>query len=74
MKDIWPDRPVVTGVSGKVITPEMFKKIYSDILKGHKRWQDLDAGSGTLYSWDESSTYIANPPFFSSTEKTPKPV
>ena len=38
LRDIWPDRPVVTGVSGKVITPEMFKKIYSDILKGSQRW------------------------------------
>jgi len=28
LKDIWPDRPVVTGVSGTVIQPEMFKKIY----------------------------------------------
>ena len=32
LRDIWPDRPVVTGVSGKVITPEMFKKIYGNIL------------------------------------------
>lgn len=39
LKDIWPDRPVVVGVSGKVIKPEMFKKIYSDILKGSQRWQ-----------------------------------
>lgn len=38
LRDIWPDRPAVTGVSGSVIQPEMFKKIYKDILKGHKRW------------------------------------
>jgi aconitate hydratase len=38
LKDIWPDRPVVTGVSGKVVQPEMFKKIYADILKGSNRW------------------------------------
>ena len=52
----------------------MFKKIYSDILRGSQRWQQLDAGTGTLYGWDESSTYIANPPFFKTTEKAPSPI
>ena len=27
-------------------------------------WQDLQAPEGKLYTWDESSTYIHNPPFF----------
>lgn len=74
LKDIWPDRHEVANVSGQSISPEMFKSIYADILKGSKRWQQLDAGTGTLYSWDESSTYIANPPFFTTTEKEPKPI
>lgn len=74
LKDIWPDRPVVVGVSGKVIKPEMFKAIYSDILKGSQRWQQLDAGTGTLYGWDSQSTYIANPPFFKTTDAQPKPI
>lgn len=52
----------------------MFKRVYGDILKGSQRWQELDAGSGKLYGWDPKSTYIANPPFFSSTESSPKPV
>lgn len=39
LKDIWPDRPEITTVSGQSIQPEMFKKIYADILKGSKRWQ-----------------------------------
>ena len=27
-------------------------------------WQNLQAPEGKLYTWDESSTYIHNPPFF----------
>jgi aconitate hydratase len=38
LKDIWPDRHTITEVSGSVVKPEMFKKIYSDILKGSERW------------------------------------
>lgn len=74
LKDLWPTREQVSEVSGSVITPEMFKKVYGDILKGSERWQQLDAGTGKLYGWDPKSTYIANPPFFSATQNTPAPV
>jgi len=37
-------------------------------------WQELDAPSGSLYSWDESSTYIHNLPFFKTTENELKPI
>lgn len=68
LADIWPSREQISAVSGSVIKPEMFKKVYGEILKGSQRWQQLDAGSGKLYGWDPKSTYIANPPFFSSTQ------
>ncbi len=51
----------------------MFKDNYDTILDGSDMWQKLDAPSGKLYTWDEKSTYIHNPPFFQSTvsELTP---
>lgn len=74
LKDIWPNREQVSELSGRVVRPEMFKQIYGDILKGSERWQQLDAGTGKLYGWDPESTYIANPPFFSTTQNEPTPV
>jgi aconitate hydratase len=74
LRDIWPTRDEVTKVSTGSITPEMFKKNYDTILKGSEMWQNLDAPSGKLYTWDESSTYIHNPPFFQSTGAELKPV
>jgi aconitate hydratase len=38
LRDIWPTREQVQEVSGAVIKPEMFKKVYGDILKGSERW------------------------------------
>ena len=38
LKDIWPSRDQVQEVSGAVIKPEMFKKVYGSILKGSDRW------------------------------------
>ena len=74
LKDIWPSRDEIQKLSGSVINPEMFKTVYGSILKGSARWQKLDAGSGKLYGWDPKSTYIANPPFFASTQSSPQPV
>ena len=37
-------------------------------------WQNLDAPKGKLYTWDESSTYIHNPPFFQTTTTDIKPL
>ena len=50
----------------------MFKEVYDKIAKGTERWNGLQAPEGKLYSWDESSTYIHNPPFF-QTMNTEKP-
>lgn len=64
LKDIWPSRKEVQDVTNTVIKPEMFKKNYSTILNGSEMWQGLEAPEGKLYTWDEKSTYIHNPPFF----------
>jgi aconitate hydratase len=74
LKDIWPTREEVQKVTNTVIKPEMFRKNYDNILNGSEMWQNLEAPTGTLYTWDEKSTYIHNPPFFQSITAELKPV
>lgn len=74
LRDIWPTREEVSEVTGNSIDPKMFKETYDSILKGSEMWQGLEAPSGKLYEWDESSTYIANPPFFASTQADLSPI
>ena len=52
----------------------MFRKNYDTILNGSEMWQKLEAPTGKLYTWDEKSTYIHNPPFFQSITSDLKPV
>lgn len=52
----------------------MFKDNYEKIADGNKSWKSLEAGTSKLYSWDPSSTYIHNPPFFQTMQATPAPV
>jgi aconitate hydratase len=68
LKEIWPTKSEITKLSESCVKPEMFKEIYQKIAKGTDRWNNLDAPEGKLFSWDESSTYIHNPPFFQSME------
>lgn len=47
----------------------MFQDVYARIENGSNAWQCLQAPDGQLYPWDESSTYIKNPPFFKAMTK-----
>jgi len=64
LADIWPTREEVQAVTAVSITPEMFTENYDTILDGSDMWKNLEAPEGKLYTWDEKSTYIHNPPFF----------
>jgi len=41
----------------------MFEE-YASVFEGDERWTALDAPTGEVYEWDDSSTYIREPPFF----------
>ena len=64
LRDIWPSNREISDLIASGVTPEMFSKNYSDVYAGDERWNAIDAPSGALYEWDESSTYIKNPPYF----------
>jgi len=42
----------------------MFEEKYASVFEGDERWTALDAPTGEVYEWDDSSTYIREPPFF----------
>jgi aconitate hydratase len=74
LRDIWPTRDEVQSLTTSSLSAELFKDNYSTILKGSQMWQDLQAPSGKLYTWDEKSTYIHNPPFFKTMSADLSPV
>lgn len=74
LKDIWPTPKEVADLVQKHINSAMFSKGYTDVFKGPKEWQNLKYPSGDLYKWDSKSTYIKEPPFFSTMAMDPKPI
>jgi len=64
LRDIWPNDSEVTEIINKIINEQIFKEIYSQLLKGNKDWQNIDITTDKFYNWDPKSTYIKRPPFF----------
>ncbi|MEQ8808876.1 MAG: aconitase family protein, partial [Imperialibacter sp.] len=64
LKDIWPSQAEINAMMEKVVTPEDYKKTYDTVFDGDEAWQKLDAPTGNLYKWDESSTYSQEAPCF----------
>ena len=63
LRDIWPSNQAIADEVMKV-TESMFNTQYADVFSGDRNWQDIDVDEGLTYHWDESSTYIRNPPYF----------
>ncbi len=71
LKDIWPNNDEIRQAVEASLTPAMFKSRYADVFLGPKEWQAVQTGEGETYQWDEKSTYVANPPYFTGMTKTP---
>ena len=69
-----PPRPRSPTPSLKSVRAEMFHKEYGDVFKGDERWNSLPVPKGDLYEWDDSSTYVKNPPYFIGMPAQPPPV
>jgi aconitate hydratase len=74
LKDVWPTSKEIADIQKKCVTPAMFAKRYADVFKGDKHWQGIKVTGGQTYAWDDSSTYVANPPYFEGLSMEPTAV
>lgn len=64
LKDIWPTSHEIQEAIAKCVRPEMFKKRYANILSDNSLWEKIQVKEGVQFAWEENSTYIRKPPFF----------
>ena len=64
LRDVWPSSQEVQQAIDSTVRAEMFRKAYEESLQGDERWKALNAPAGKLFQWDETSTYVKQPPFF----------
>jgi aconitate hydratase len=74
LKDIWPGQKEVHDVMTSNIDSTMFKSSYGGVFSGDENWNGLDVPEGEIYTWDEASTYVKNPPYFEGMTREPSAV
>jgi len=74
LKDIWPTNAEVRAAIDANIDRGMFTSRYAHVFTGDAKWQAIDVTGSDTYSWNPSSTYVANPPYFEGMSMTPAPV
>ncbi len=74
LSDIWPSPDQVREVIGAAIDPELFRETYASVFEGDDQWRALPVPSGDRYAWDDDSTYVADPPFFTGITAAPAPL
>lgn len=73
LKDIWPSNAEVAEEVAKV-SSKMFREQYADVFAGTTEWQNMQVPAGQTYTWQNDSTYIQHPPFFSNMSMTLNPI
>ena len=63
LRDIWPT-PEEVQTAVKAIERDMYVRGYQDVFAGPAQWQEIEVSESERYDWDETSTYIKNPPYF----------
>jgi aconitate hydratase len=71
LRDLWPSHTEVQDAIRQGLKPEMFQRQYSNVADANPEWSSIKQVAGTLYEWDEDSTYIQNPPYFDGFSMTP---
>jgi len=64
LKDIWPSQEEVNQTLAACVTSEMYSSRYGTVRDSSEMWNSIPVSTGMAYQWNDSSTYIHEPPFF----------
>jgi aconitate hydratase len=73
LADLWPSNEELQTVLSESIDPEMFRSRYADATK-EPRWDAIEVADSDLYPWNDESTYIQLPSFFSGLAPIPEAI
>lgn len=64
LRDIWPTPDEINALLGDATDPETYRRLYGNMEAQNPLWQEVPSSTGKVYTWDTSSTYIQEPPYF----------
>ena len=66
LRDIWPSQKEVRDVMSTALSPEIFRKLYTDFASQNPKWNEIPGTVGDVFEWNKQSTYVQEPPFFAA--------
>lgn len=73
LRDIWPSSAEVQNWIG-AIRPELYKNRYREVYDANESWNKINIPKGNLFEWEDSSTYVQQPPFLMDLSKKASPI
>ncbi len=64
LRDLWPSLAEINDAMRSALSPEVFRRLYTDFATLNPKWNEIPGTVGDVYAWDAESTYIQEPPFF----------
>ena len=64
LRDIWPSQKEIRDVMSTALSPEIFRKLYTDFASQNPKWNEIPGTVGDVFEWSKQSTYVQEPPFF----------
>ncbi|MCX6980236.1 MAG: aconitate hydratase AcnA [Verrucomicrobia bacterium] len=64
LRDIWPSQKEIRDVMSTALSPENFRKLYTDFASQNPKWNEIPGTVGDVFEWNKQSTYVQEPPFF----------
>lgn len=73
LADIWPSEAEIAEALHRALSADLFRAQYANVFTNNKTWNELPVPQGDLYTWNNQSTYVQNPPYFRGmTKELPK--
>src|SRR5271156_3552125 len=66
LRELWPTLQEIRDQMQAALQPEVFRRLYKDFAGQNPKWNEIPSSTGNVYEWDRKSTYIQEPPFFTS--------
>ncbi|MBM7636402.1 aconitate hydratase AcnA [Streptococcus saliviloxodontae] len=64
LDDIMPSRDEIEDYVSTYVTRQLFATEYKQVFTDSDKWNAIPTKSSQVFDWNESSTYIQNPPYF----------
>ncbi len=73
LREVWPSAQEIQDTIYASLKPEMYKDNYAGVFEGNETWNNIPGADSLIYTWEQKSTYIQEPPYFSNMGLKPMP-